>query len=74
MNKNELFFHNGSFYIIESMKYETRESHMKRVRYIFNNIEKGKNLSELKRLSLVWSNMKNLECEYSNTLMKEVTN
>lgn len=74
MTKNELFYHKGSFYTIPPTKHETRESQMDRVMYIFKNIENGKSFSELKRLSLVWSNMKKLECGYSDKLMSNVSN
>lgn len=71
IKNNELFYHNGSYYMIEATKYEPRESHMKRVRYILNNLKTGKSISELKRLSLIWSNIKSFQCEYSDSIMNQ---
>lgn len=73
MNKEkELFQYKDSFYIIEAIKYETRESHMDRVMYILSGIEKGGVFEDLKKMSLIWSNVKKLGCEYNSTLMDEI--
>ncbi len=71
----EIFEHDGNFYIIEPLKYEPREFHMERVEYIFRNINKKNNVKsfeKLKRLSIIWSNVKNYQCEYNQSIMDQI--
>jgi hypothetical protein len=66
---NNLFYHNDKFYFINKIKYETSESHMKRVSYILNNLNK-KPFDELEKLSLIWINSIFFKCKYNDDVMK----
>lgn len=72
---DEIFEHNGKFYFIKKQKYEVREAFIQRVWYILTKINDPDNtdsFDEIKRLSLIWSNVKNMGCEYSTTLHKKI--
>jgi hypothetical protein len=57
----ETFEFKGTFYIIPRMKYEIKELYIERVWHILNNKKSEKiDLSE----SIIWSNKKNLKCDY----------
>lgn len=75
MSQNELFEYNGKFYVVNQLKYEPRELLLNRVSFILNNINKPTNTKsfvEIKRLSIIWSNMKYYECEYSQALTNQI--
>lgn len=76
-NDTEIFYHKGKFYTIEKEKYETRESYLERTKFILDGIDKGKTFIELKKMSLLWINIKNIKCKYSEAIMikiKEIDN
>jgi hypothetical protein len=71
-NLIELFEYEDNFYAIESLVNEPRELYLNRVKYIFDSIKNGKSLEESKKLSIIWSNVKNYNCEYSESIMKKL--
>lgn len=68
----ELFFHNGSFYKIKQQDYETRESYLNRIKFIFDGIDKRVEITEITKLSLMWLNVKLYDCEYDESIMKKI--
>lgn len=62
----EVFEFNGNFYRIDKDVHESRETYIDRVWHILNNLSTD-NLEELIRKSRIWSNEKNLKCEYSKS-------
>jgi hypothetical protein len=69
----EIFEFNGSFYKITQDLYEPRELYLERVWYILNKIENSKfNMNELNQMSRIWSNIKNLKCEYKKDLSSRI--
>lgn len=67
----------GKFYVFEKDSYESRESYLKRVRFILNKIKSIKNpdpnqISELIRLSRFYLNTKLYGCEYSKNIMNKI--
>ena len=75
--KEEVFEHNGNFYVICKDIHESRESYLERVWFVLNRINKNdtnkKNIDELCRLSRVWINTKLHNCEYSEKLMNLIS-
>jgi hypothetical protein len=70
---NDIFEYNDKFYIIKPTKFETRERFMERVWYILNRINKLEDtFDNLIKLSILWSNVKNLKCVYNDDIMKKL--
>lgn len=62
---NNIFEYKGKFYFIKKQQFEIREKYMERVWYILNNDKLNVVSFEiLEKESLIWSNEKNLNCEY----------
>ena len=62
-NLKEVFEYNGKFYEIEKSINESREMFVERVWFILNKIHDD-TFDELVKKSRIWSNEKNLKCEY----------
>jgi hypothetical protein len=70
---SDIFEYHDKFYIIKQTKFETREKFMERVWYILNRINKLEyTFDDLIKLSMLWSNVKNLKCVYSDDIMKKL--
>ena len=69
---SELFYHNGKFYTIEQTEYESRESYLNRIKFIFDGVDKEKNFTELKKLSVIWRNIKLYDCEYDQKIINKI--
>lgn len=72
MEINELFENDGKFYLIKPTNFEPKELHMARVDFIFKNLNKIDSLNELIKLSIIWSNIKNYNCEYDEVTMAKI--
>ena len=70
---DDVFDHNGKFYIIKQQKFEAREKFMERVWFILNRIDSDDSFNDLIKLSILWSNVKYLGCVYGDDIMEKIS-